>query len=431
MQAQEGALPGIPLAPTRQTLLEATRQTHPGVAHLRDHLGVAHLRDHPVVAHLKDHLVAAHPRATRRCSPSRTTWWCSPSRTTRQWPSPGAAQWQSTPGATWWQPTSRTTGWRPLPSVLGARPTRPTRSAGAPGFPGAGQPPFIPIYYPQLFQPPAPPRLKIATPENFTGKPKEAKKFMTKCDTYFQFYQVPDYQKVLYALQLITGDASHWKATLSYNLRVAQVPPLWSLDWHTFQYEFLQRWADPMEAQKAMDRIMDGKIKQVTSVRDFMDNVVETCQDVGWLDQNFWRELVLKGLKREVAIMAGPYFPMAWDEFRTHLILCDEQLQRQKVKESAITPKKPTPSNQPSTSTPKKDPKPKIDNSKFKLSEAEKKEHVDQGLCFKCHKKGHNSKDCKGVRTVYSEVKKKAPVAEVHVANIEEQGTESDFLPDN
>ena len=254
---------------------------------------------------------------------------------------------------------------------------------------------------------------------------------MTECDTYFQFYQVPDFQKVLYALQLITGDAAHWKATLTYNLRVAQVPPLWSQDWHTFQYEFLRRWADPMEAQKAMDRIMDGKLKQVTSVRDFMDNVVETCQDAGWLDQNFWRELVLKGLKREVAIMAGPYFPLGWDEFRTHLILCDEQLQRQKVKESTVTAKKPTPPNQPSTSTPKKDNKPKPDNSKFKLSEAEKKEHVDQGLCFKCHKKGHNSKDCKGTRTMYSEVKKKTSVAEVQVANIEEQGAESDFLPDN
>ena len=254
---------------------------------------------------------------------------------------------------------------------------------------------------------------------------------MTECDTYFQFYQVPDFQKVLYALQLITGDAAHWKATLTYNLRVAQVPPLWSQDWHTFQYEFLRRWADPMEAQKAMDKIMEGKLKQITSVRDFMDNVVETCQDTGWLDQNFWREIVLKGLKREVAIMAGPYFPLGWDEFRTHLILCDEQLQRQKIKETATTPKKPTSSTQPSTSAPKKDNKPKPDNSKFKLSDAEKREHVDQGLCFKCHKKGHNSKDCKGTRTVYSEVKKKTPVAEVQISNIEEQGTESDFLPDN
>ena len=129
--------------------------------------------------------------------------------------------------------------------------------------------------------------------------------------------------------------------------------------------------------------------------------------------------------------MAGPYFPLGWDEFRTHLILCDEQLQRQKMKESTVTVKKPTSSSQPSTSTPKKDNKPKPDNSKFKLSEAEKKEHVDQGLCFKCHKKGHNSKDCKGTRTMYSEVKKKTSVAEVQVANIEEQDMESDFLPDN
>ena len=60
----------------------------------------------------------------------------------------------------------------------------PPGPPGAPGFPAGGQPPFIPIYFPQPFQPPAPPRLKIATPENFTGKPKEAKKFMTECNTY-------------------------------------------------------------------------------------------------------------------------------------------------------------------------------------------------------------------------------------------------------
>ena len=256
---------------------------------------------------------------------------------------------------------------------------------------------------------------------------------MTECDTYFQFYQVPDHQKVLYALQLITGDASHWKNTLSYNLRLAPVPPPWAQNWQTFQYEFLRRWVDPMESQKAMDKIMDGKVKQVTSVRDFMDELVETCQNAGWLDPGFWRELVLKGLKKEVAIMAGPYFPMDWDEFRTHLILCDEQLQRQKVRETGTTQKKPASSNQVSTSssTPKKDSRPKVDNSKFKLSETEKKEHVDQGLCFKCHKKGHNSKDCKGTRTVYADVKKKATVAEVDVANIKEHNAETDFLPDN
>jgi len=48
----------------------------------------------------------------------------------------------------------------------------------------------------------------------------------------------------------------------------------------------------------------------------------------------------------------------------------------------------------------KSDRKPQVDNSKFKLSEEEKKEHMDGHLCFKCHKPGHRSKDCKNPRTI-------------------------------
>src|SRR4029077_8129140 len=130
-----------------------------------------------------------------------------------------------------------------------------------------------------------------------------------------------------------------------------------------------RRWADPMEAQKAMDKIMSGKLVQITSVRDFIDDLVETCQNAGWLEPNLWREFVLKGLKKDVAMMAGPYFPLNWDDFRTHLILCDEQIQRQKVKESSntTTKKTTTSSSSPSSSSSiqKKDVKPRTDNSKF------------------------------------------------------------------
>ena len=53
-------------------------------------------------------------------------------------------------------------------------------------------------------------------------------------------------------------------------------------------------------------------------------------------------------------------------------------------------------------------------NSKFKLTDKERKEHVEGNLCFKCHKKGHASKDCRGERTVYADFKKKkAPVTNV------------------
>ena len=73
-------------------------------------------------------------------------------------------------------PSNNPPGGFPYPWGQGPpRPPGPPGPPGVPGLPVGGQPPFIPIYYPQPFQPPAPPRLKIATPENFTGKPREAK----------------------------------------------------------------------------------------------------------------------------------------------------------------------------------------------------------------------------------------------------------------
>ena len=63
----------------------------------------------------------------------------------------------------------------------------------------------------------------------------------------------------------------------------------------------------------------------------------------------------------------------------------------------------------------------KADNLKYKLSNKEKKEHINRHLCFKCHKPGHGSKECKSPWTVYLEVKK--------VASIEgkEKGIDEDF----
>ena len=65
-----------------------------------------------------------------------------------------------------------------------------------------------------------------------------------------------------------------------------------------------------------------------------------------------------------------------------------------------------------------------MDNSKFKLTNEEKKEHMDGHLCFKCHKPRHGSKDCKNPWTVYSKVRK---VAEVKVKEDKDKIEEEDF----
>jgi hypothetical protein len=72
------------------------------------------------------------------------------------------------------------------------------------------------------------------------------------------------------------------------------------------------------------------------------------------------------------------------------------------------------------TSRDKKEERP--NNSKYRLMEDEKKEHMDKHLCFKCHKTGHSSSTCKNPHTVYSKVKKTS-IANVEEARSEEPST--------
>ena len=109
-------------------------------------------------------------------------------------------------------------------------------------------------------------------------------------------------------------------------------------------------------------------------------------------------------------MMAGPNYPVQWEDFSAIIIATDEEIQRLKIREGSTT-KKSTPSNTNNT----KESHP--NNSKFKLTDEECKEHVEGNLCFKCHKKGHASKDCCGERTVYAKFKKK----KAQVTNVETQ----------
>ena len=114
----------------------------------------------------------------------------------------------------------------------------------------------------------------------------------------------------------------------------------------------------------------------------------------GWNDQTQGCDVVRYGLEGERMTAMARRFPDGWDDFAAGIIKTDEDLQR--VKEKKRLAKKGTSS---SSNTAPKTRKPDI--SKYKLLEEERKEYLEQGLCFKCHKKGPISKYCKGERMVY------------------------------
>jgi hypothetical protein len=246
-------------------------------------------------------------------------------------------------------------------------------------------------------------RIKMALPKEYTGNPREAKRFLRNCKNYFTLNTMNAQQRVLFTLQLIEGDAAHWKNT-ALNELDQNPPPLWHNNWELFQGEFRSHFADPSEREKALEKLIHGKVTQVVSVKRFLDDVVQTCQEAGWTTEAQWKDVARMGLKKEVATMIAGAYPATWIDFRNRLIEVDKEIQRLKGWSDRTPPKKPSLSSSSNT-TAKKETRP--DNSKFKLTNEDKKEHAEQNLCFKCHKKGHSSKDCKGERTVYADFKKK------------------------
>ena len=253
--------------------------------------------------------------------------------------------------------------------------------------------------------PGGPRAIKTALPNRFDGNPTKAKTFIGECANYFILNPMTPEQQVRFALQSMEGDAQQWKTTALLELN-QQPPPAWEGDWDLFVREFNNRFEDKQERQKAINALMTGKVVQTTSVRKFLDQIMETCQKAGWNDPIQWLEVAQVGLKPEIAKAIADRDFQTWNMFSQVAIRVDEKFQQLKTKDTSSSSSKKT------TTTGKPTPeKPKTDNSKYKLSEAERKEHVDQKLCFKCHKKGHASKDCKGERTVYSEFKKKQVAA--------------------
>jgi len=274
---------------------------------------------------------------------------------------------------------------------------------------------------PVISPPPAQPRYKAALPTKYTGVISESRGFLNKCENYFVLNPMNNEQRIRFTLQLMEGDADHWAATALDAFQQPQ-PPNWTLNWVLFKTHFNRRFADAQEQERAHQLLLNGKLFQTTSVRKFADLVVDTCQKAGWNDPVQWKAILRNGMKPEIAKLMASHITLHWNDYLPLAISIDEEVQRLKGHESK--PKKGNNTN--TTASTSKDTN-QLENYKFKLSDAERKEHLEGGLCFKCHKKGHNSTECKGTRTVYKDVKGKAQVANVKTT---EKG-EEDFVKSN
>jgi hypothetical protein len=217
----------------------------------------------------------------------------------------------------------------------------------------------------------------------------------------------------------IIADADHWKRTCLATFGQAQHPN-WTLNWNLFKAHFNERFEDTQESERVQQLLLNGKLVQTTSVRKFADLVTDTCQKAGWDEPAQWKAILRNGMKKEVASILAPHMLLHWNDYLRLAISTDKELQCLKGKDS--TPQRKSTTIGTSTS---KDNRNRPNNSKFKLSDDKKKEHVEQGLCFKCHKKGHNLRECKGERTIYREFKS----GRAQVANVKTTGKGKEVTP--
>jgi hypothetical protein len=84
-----------------------------------------------------------------------------------------------------------------------------------------------------------PAQIKMALPKADVRTTKEAKQFLQPCKNYFTLNAMNAQQRILFTLQLIKGDAAHWRHTLLTVLD-QPTPPPWMNDW-VLGVELLER----------------------------------------------------------------------------------------------------------------------------------------------------------------------------------------------
>ena len=121
--------------------------------------------------------------------------------------------------------------------------------------------------------PPAPRPPKMKSPETFTGKTTtEARHFIRQCQNYLAIQNMPNAEtEIRWALALMIGDAAQWRDEKLDELAPGAPAAPHMNDWPNFVAHFNERWTDPHEEEKQLDRIMQGKITQRTLVKIYND----------------------------------------------------------------------------------------------------------------------------------------------------------------
>ena len=264
---------------------------------------------------------------------------------------------------------------------------------------------------------PRPPKTKL--PTTFTGKSSNtARHFIRECTNYAVISPFADAeQQIRWALQLLDGEAAVWRDETLDEFEHLNVP-IHLTTWDDFVDHFNARWLDPHEDEKALDRIMSGQIRQVTSVKKYNDAFNEA---LGLTAEDATNAFVMRayeaGLKGDVLNAAiGPLYAnpnMTLSAKQALMVRIDENLMRTRSR-AAPAPQRRFVINNPvinlpagqtaapaTARTPTPAPggaanpiKVEVARQYTRLTDAERESLRRQGGCFRCRQVGHMASQC-------------------------------------
>jgi hypothetical protein len=295
-----------------------------------------------------------------------------------------------------------------LPGKDSSAPVDPVTSTGGPV-----EPPFQPVQSESTFVAPAAPavsppfshvaKIKVATPDIFTGDLAKSEEFINSLHLYFYGNPgIPDDAKITFALSYMKGGtAGQWSKRILKEYSQARKDP----SWDSFLDDFRRSFSDPDPQGTARH-----KLKLLKQGNHTCDEYVASFKEVK--DETGFNEEALKveferGLSKSLVdrIYNLPEFPETLEEWMTWALKFDRQARRreERLKQTASSlsttnsqprnPPHPSPATNPLRQATSQVKPPSSDVVPMEIDASRKK--AGPRICYRCRKPGHIARDCK------------------------------------
>ena len=235
--------------------------------------------------------------------------------------------------------------------------------------------------------------------KKFTGKKEEAEEFLTNLELYFKLNPTRfanNETRVAYALGNIVGGARQWKINKVQDLGSTAKPTIIWDDWNGFKTSFTSNWSEvdsPGTAMNSIYALTEKAKRNKISMESYINLFKEYVRKAGIVTDeaqpnNAAVSLFCQGLPFKVldkAMNQNPTTLAGWYEVVQRVVNARD---RTSILANV---------HRGGGSGSKRHDPDAMDVDAIMisfLSKEEREKHVKEGLCFICHKAGHQSKSC-------------------------------------